>query len=103
MSVHHHLPSINFKKEVILKRLAIKKNCDKTFLMNIMRNFKRKFSKMMMLRQSLTSSSQTSLCMPYKWMENSTSLKRKVTYLICYKLNKEFHTDGVTLCLESGP
>lgn len=45
MSVHHHLNAqYLLKKEVILKRLAIKKkNCDKTFLMNIMRNFKRKF------------------------------------------------------------
>lgn len=59
---------------------------------------------MLMLRQSLqTSSSQTSVCMFYKWMKNSTSLKRKVTYLIWYKLNKEFHTNGVTLCLETGP
>ena len=58
---------------------------------------------MMILRQSLKCSSQSSLCMFYKWMKNSTSLKRKVTYLICYKLNKEFHTNGVTVCLETGP
>ena len=52
---------------------------------------------MKILRQSLKSSSQSSLCMFYKWMKNSTSLKRKVTYLICYKLNKEVHTNGVTV------
>ena len=57
----------------------------------------------MMLEQSLTSLSQTSVCMFYKWMKNSTSLKSAVTYLICYKLNKEFHTNGVTLRLETGP
>ena len=59
---------------------------------------------MMMLGQSLMSSSQTSSFMFYsKWMKNSTSLKTKVTYLICYKLNKEFHSNGVTLCHETGP
>ena len=59
---------------------------------------------MMMLGQSLMSSSRTSVCMFYsKWMKYSTSLKTKVTYLICYKLNKEVHSNGVTLCHATGP
>ena len=32
----------------------------------------------------------------YKYKRNNSSLTRKVTYKICYKLNKEASTDGVT-------
>ena len=37
-------------------------------------------------------------------MKNNSSLKRKITFIkICYKLNKEFSTDGVTLIVKSRP
>ena len=40
----------------------------------------------------------------YRYMKNNSSLKRKITFIkICYKLNKEFSTDGVTLIVKSRP